>query len=68
MSLTEKLTENEERLIAKEIVKLLLQKGVSYAQAESILELVNSKMRNVPITSCSKGQYGCNYTDRPDTK
>lgn len=47
---SKEVTENDERLIAKEIVKLLLQKGVSYAQAERILEVADNKMRNIPIT------------------
>lgn len=44
------ITENDEHLIAREIVKILLQKGVSYAQAERILEIADNKMRNIPIT------------------
>lgn len=50
MGIANVLTENDERLIAEEIVKLLLQKGVSYRQAESILEIADNRMRNIPIT------------------
>lgn len=50
MGISNILTKNDERLIAEEIVKLLLKKGVSYTQAERILESADNKMRNVPIT------------------
>ncbi len=43
------LTENDERLIAKDIVIMLTQKGVSYAQAERILEEADRQARKVPI-------------------
>lgn len=58
MNLTEKITENEERLIvstdidniiAREIVKLLRQKGVSNAQAERILKEADRQVRKVPL-------------------
>lgn len=50
MNPTEKITENEERLIAREIVKLLRQKGVSYNQAVRILKEAKKTLRGIPIT------------------
>lgn len=52
MNPTEKITENEERLIAREIVKLLRQKGASYGQCERILEQVGNMLREVPLIGC----------------
>ena len=49
MSISEVLTENDERLIAKDIVVMLSQKGVSYAQAERILEEADRQVRKVPL-------------------
>lgn len=43
------LTENDERLIAKDIVIMLTQKGVSYAQAERILEEADRQAGKVPL-------------------
>ena len=43
------LTENDERLIAEDIVIMLTQKGVSYAQAERILEEADRQARKVPL-------------------
>lgn len=42
-------TENDERLLAKDIVIMLTQKGVSYAQADSILEIASNQIRNIPL-------------------
>ncbi len=50
MNPSKNITENDERLFAKEIAELLLQKGVSYAQAERILDIADDKMRNIPIS------------------
>ena len=50
MNPTEKITENEERLIAREIVKLFRQKGVSYNQAVRILKEAKQTLRRIPIT------------------
>lgn len=49
MGIADVLTENDERLIAKDIVIMLTQKGVSYAQAERILEEADRQAREVPI-------------------
>ncbi len=49
MGIADVLTENDERLIAKDIVIMLTQKGVSYAQAERILEEADRQARKVPI-------------------
>lgn len=46
MSPTEKITEGEERLIAREIVKLLRQKGVSCNQAVRILKMSKKQIKN----------------------
>lgn len=51
MSISEVLTENDERLIAKDIVVMLSQKGVSYAQAESILEIASNQIRDIPLSN-----------------
>lgn len=51
MSISEVLTENDERLIAEDIVIMLSQKGVSYAQAERILEEADRQARKVPLIS-----------------
>ena len=50
MSISEVLTENNERLIAREIVNLLLQKGASYNQAVRILKETKKKIRDIPFT------------------
>ncbi|MDE7323148.1 MAG: hypothetical protein K2N73_10580 [Lachnospiraceae bacterium] len=52
MSPTEKLTEGDERLITREIVKLLLQKGASYNQSVRILKEAKKTLRGIPITGC----------------
>ena len=52
MNPAEKITENEERLIAREIVKLLRQKGASYGQCERILEQADNMLRGIPLTGC----------------
>ncbi len=49
MNPAEILTEGEERLIAREIVKLLRQKGASYGQCERILEQVDNMLRGIPL-------------------
>lgn len=49
MSPTETITESEERLIAREIVKLLRQKGASYGQCEKILEQADDMLRKTPL-------------------
>lgn len=48
------LTDKDERLLAKDIVIMLTQKGVSYAQAERILEMVDNEIRNTPISDISE--------------
>ena len=63
MNPAEILTEGEERLIAREIVNLLLQKGASYNQAVRILKEAKKKIKNIPIYD---SEIGCKYTDRPD--
>lgn len=50
VSPAEKLTEGDERLIAREIVKLLRQKGVSYNQAVRILKEAKKTLRGIPLT------------------
>ncbi len=50
MSPAEKLTESDERLIAREIVKLLRQKGASYNQAVRILKEAKKTLRGIPLT------------------
>lgn len=50
MSPAEILVESEERLITREIVKLLRQKGASYGQCERILEQAKNMLREVPLT------------------
>lgn len=54
MQANKTLTENEERLLAKDIVIMLTQKGVSYAQAEKILEEADRQMRKVPLIDISE--------------
>ncbi|MCI8372447.1 MAG: hypothetical protein HFI75_08630 [Lachnospiraceae bacterium] len=49
MGIADVLTENDERLIAKDIVIMLTQKGVSYAQAERILEEADRQAGKVPL-------------------
>lgn len=49
MSISKILTENDERLIAKDIVVMLTQKGVSFAQASSILAEAQDQLRKVPL-------------------
>ena len=51
MSISEVLTENDERLIAKDIVVMLSQKGVSYACACDILEDAENMLRSIPLVS-----------------
>lgn len=63
MSPREELTEGEERLIAREIVKLLRQNGASYNQAARILKMSKKQIKNIPIYN---SEIGCKYTDRPD--
>lgn len=63
MNPSKMLTENDERLIAREIVNLLLQKGASYNQAVRILKEAKKKIKNIPIYD---SEIGCKYTDRPD--
>lgn len=50
MSPTEKITEGEERLIVREIVKLLRQKGASYDQCVRILKEAKKTLRGIPLT------------------
>ena len=50
MNPSKMLTENDERLIAREIVKLLLQKGASYSQTVRILKETKKKIRDIPFT------------------
>lgn len=50
MNPSKMLTENDERLIAREIVKLLLQKGASYNQTVRILKETKKKIRDIPFT------------------
>lgn len=50
MNPAEILTEGEERLVAREIVNLLLQKGASYNQAVRILKETKKKIRDIPFT------------------
>lgn len=52
MNPTEKLTDLEERPVAREIAKLLRQKGASYDQCERILEQANKMLREIPLTGC----------------
>ncbi len=52
MDTTEILTEGEERLIAREIVKILRQKGASYNQAVRILKETKKTLRGIPLTGC----------------
>ena len=49
MNPAEILTEGEERLVAREIVKILRQKGVSYNQAARILKEVKKTLRGIPL-------------------
>ncbi len=49
MQANKTLTENDERLLAKDIMIMFTQKGVSYAQAERILEIASNQMRNIPL-------------------
>lgn len=49
MGIADVLTENDERLIAKDIVIMLTQKGVSYAQAERILVEADRQAGKVPL-------------------
>ncbi len=49
MGISDILTENDERLIAEDIVVMLSQKGVSYAQAERILEEADRQVRQVTL-------------------
>lgn len=51
MGIADVLTEGDERLIAREIVKLLRQKGVSYNQAVRILKEADRQARKVPLIS-----------------
>lgn len=60
-TLYEKLTEGDERLIAREIVNIFLRKGVSYNQAERILEQVNEMLRGIPI-GCQAQNDSINFT------
>ena len=50
MNSAEILTEGEERLVAREIVKILRQKGVSYNQAARILKEAKKTLRGIPLT------------------
>ena len=52
--MNKKLTENDERLLAKDIVIMLTQKGVSYAQASSILVEAQDQLRKVPLIDVSE--------------
>lgn len=49
MSISNILTENDERLIAEDIVVMLSQKGVSYEQAQRILSEACARVAKVPI-------------------
>lgn len=50
-------TKNDERLVEKEIVDLLLKKDVSYAQAKRILKNADKRIKNIPISdSMGKNQ------------
>lgn len=50
MNPSEVMTKAEERLLAKEIVNMLLQKGVSYKQAAGILKEAKKEIGKVRIT------------------
>lgn len=50
MSPTETVTEGEERLIAREIAKLLRKKGASYDQCVRILKEAKKTLRGIPLT------------------
>ena len=50
MNPREKLTEGDERRIAREIVKLLRQNGASYNQSVRILKNVKNGIREIPLT------------------
>lgn len=50
MSQAETITEGEERLIAREITKLLRQKGASYDQCIRILKEAKKTLRGIPLT------------------
>lgn len=45
------LTENDERLIAKDIVTMLTQKGVSFSRACDILEKAENMLRCIPLVN-----------------
>ena len=50
MNPSEVMTKAEERLLAKEIVNMILQKGVSYKQAAGILKEAKKEIGKVRIT------------------
>lgn len=50
MNPSEIMTKGEEHLLAKEIVKMLLQKGVSYNQALRILKDAKKEVGKVLLT------------------
>ncbi len=49
MNPVENLTDGDERLIAREIVKLLRQKGASYNQCVRILKEAKKTLRGIPL-------------------
>lgn len=49
MAFSDMLTENDERLIAEEIAKLLSQKGVSCHQALRILKMTKKEIKRIPL-------------------
>lgn len=51
MGTSKTLTENDERLIAKDIVNMLTQKGVSFSSACDILEDAENMLRYIPLVS-----------------
>lgn len=51
MGIADVLTENDERLIAKDIVSMLTQKGVSFSVACDILEDAENMLRHVPLVN-----------------
>ena len=55
--MSKKLAEYDEHLIAKDIVTMLTQKGVSFAQASNILVEAQDQLRKVPLIDISEESF-----------